>query len=94
MLFFLIFNRYTLDLLLQKKQQCYCFFNYFTNLNKLVSYEQRDPFAIRNELLEHPDFSDWDKFAQNEYQRLAAEEENPENVDIKKWMNEWLKNII
>lgn len=47
-----------------------------TNLNKLVSYESRDPFAIRHEITEHPEYSDWDRFAQNEYLRLAMEEEN------------------
>lgn len=56
------------------------FFNVFTNLNKFVAYEQRDPFMIKNEQTEYPDYSDWDKFAQNEYMRLAMEEENPDNV--------------
>ena len=63
-----------------KKDSSGCFFNFFTNLNKLVAYEQRDPFFIRNELVEHPDYSEWDRFAQTEYQRLAMEEENQENV--------------
>eukprot|EP01017_Pseudomicrothorax_dubius_P007160 TRINITY_DN12175_c0_g2_i1.p1 TRINITY_DN12175_c0_g2~~TRINITY_DN12175_c0_g2_i1.p1 ORF type:complete len:535 (-),score=141.47 TRINITY_DN12175_c0_g2_i1:61-1665(-) len=55
------------------------FFNIFTNLNKFVAYEQRDPFMLKNEATEFPDYSDWDKFAQNEYSRLAMEEENPDN---------------
>lgn len=63
-----------------KKESSGCFFNFFTNLNKLVAYEQRDPFFARNEIVEHPDFTEWDRFAQNEYQRLAMEEENQENV--------------
>lgn len=45
-----------------------------------MAYEQRDPFFIRNEIVEHPDYSEWDRFAQTEYQRLAMEEENQENV--------------
>ncbi|KRX04927.1 hypothetical protein PPERSA_06561 [Pseudocohnilembus persalinus] len=66
----------------EEQHQCGVFFNILTNLNKFVSYEQRDPFGIRNELLEHPDFSDWDRFAQQEYLRLAMEEENNENAEI------------
>eukprot|EP01017_Pseudomicrothorax_dubius_P034160 TRINITY_DN464_c0_g1_i6.p1 TRINITY_DN464_c0_g1~~TRINITY_DN464_c0_g1_i6.p1 ORF type:complete len:534 (+),score=103.75 TRINITY_DN464_c0_g1_i6:138-1739(+) len=55
------------------------FFNVFTNLNKFVAYEQRDPFVLKNEGTEFPDYSDWDKFAQSEYARLALEEEHQEN---------------
>lgn len=58
------------------------FFNFLTNLNKLVAYENRDPFAIRSEIVEYPDYSEWDRFAQGEYARLAREEENQENVKI------------
>ena len=57
------------------------FFNFLTNLNKLVAYEQRDPFMIKNDLTENPDFTEWDRFAQREYIRLALEEENGENVN-------------
>lgn len=56
------------------------FFNCLTNLNKFVAYEQRDPFMIKNELTENPDYSEWDRFAHHEYIRLALEEENAENV--------------
>lgn len=56
------------------------FFNAMTNLNKFVAYEQRDPFSMKNELTENPDYSEWDRFAQHEYIRLALEEENPEHV--------------
>ncbi len=58
------------------------FFNALTNLNKFVAYEQRDPFMIKNELTENPDFTEWDRFAQHEYVRLALEEENAENVNV------------
>ena len=60
-----------------------------TNLNKLVSYEQRDPFVARHEITEHPDFTDWDRFAQNEYLRLAMEEENNENNEVLDGDNPW-----
>jgi len=55
------------------------FFNCLTNLNKFVAYEQRDPFMIKNEMTENPDYSEWDRFAHHEYIRLALEEENAEN---------------
>eukprot|EP00825_Cyclidium_porcatum_P034195 TRINITY_DN36035_c0_g1_i1.p2 TRINITY_DN36035_c0_g1~~TRINITY_DN36035_c0_g1_i1.p2 ORF type:complete len:170 (+),score=28.05 TRINITY_DN36035_c0_g1_i1:176-685(+) len=61
------------------------FFNLLTNLNKLVAYEQRDPFIQKNEITEHPEFSDWDRFAQGEYIRLAMEEENQEQGEIEPW---------
>lgn len=56
------------------------FFNCLTNLNKFVAYEGRDPFAIKNEMQEFAEYSEWDRFAQGEYVRLAFEEENAENV--------------
>lgn len=56
------------------------FFNCFLNLNKFIAYEQRDPFTMKHEQTENPDFSDWDRFAIAEYVRLAMEEENAENV--------------
>ncbi|EWS74498.1 EF hand protein (macronuclear) [Tetrahymena thermophila SB210] len=65
-----------------KQNVCGIFFNFMTNLNKLVQYEQRDPFQLKHELNEHPDYTEWDRFAQNEYQRLAMEEENQENGEV------------
>ena len=58
------------------------FFSFLTNLNKLVAHEQRDPFAARTEVQEHPDFNDWDRFAYSEYIRLAMEEDNNDNVSF------------
>ena len=56
--------------------KCGIFFDLLTNLNKLVAYEQRDPFIIKNELDNSPGYSDWDRFAEQEYLRLAMEEQN------------------
>lgn len=64
----------------EKLQVCGVFFNFLVNLNKLVAYEQRDPFQQKHELTEHPGYSDWDRFAAQEYLRLAMEEENQDNV--------------
>ena len=58
------------------------FFNCLCNLNKFIGYETRDLFAIKHQNSENPDFTEWDQFAKNEYERLAMEEENPEDSDI------------
>lgn len=57
------------------------FFNSLLNLNKFIAYEQRDPFTIKHEQNENPDFTEWDRFALAEYVRLAMEEEYGENVN-------------
>lgn len=64
----------------EKRQHAPVFFNSLTNLNKFIAFEQRDPFQARSEKVDFPDYSDWDKFALIEYRRLAAEEENIDNV--------------
>lgn len=51
-------------------------------MNKFISYEQRDSFAIKHQLTELPEYSEWDRFAKTEYERLAMEEENPEDSDV------------
>lgn len=64
------------------------FFNSLCNLTKFISFETRDMFAIKHQLNENPDFSDWDKFAKSEYERLASEEENQEDSDLIEQMND------
>jgi len=39
-------------------------------------------FSIKHQLNELPDYSEWDRFAKAEYERLALEEENPEDSDV------------
>jgi serine/threonine-protein phosphatase 2A regulatory subunit B'' len=56
------------------------FFNALGNLNKFVAHETRDPYSIRQERAT-PHLTDWDRFAQIEYNRLAAEEEEEEDLD-------------
>ncbi|CAD8043570.1 unnamed protein product [Paramecium primaurelia] len=68
---------------------CGVFFNFLTNLNKLVAYENRDPFQVRNDIVDHPDFNDWDRFAFQEYVRLAMEEENQEQGEVFEGDNIW-----
>lgn len=54
---------FTLKHFKSQLSSCGVFFNYLTNLNKLVAYENRDPFAVKQEITDHPEFSDWDRFA-------------------------------
>ena len=51
-------------------------------MNKFIAYETRDLFGIKHQLNELPDYSEWDRFAKSEYERLAMEEENPEDSDV------------
>jgi len=50
------------------------FFSVFLSLNKFLAFEHRDPFSIKQEQLDNPGSSDWDRFCASEYLRLAAEE--------------------
>ncbi|CAG9321413.1 unnamed protein product [Blepharisma stoltei] len=75
-------NQFTLSEIIAKKSISGVFFNCLVNLNKFIAYEQRDPFQIKNELNENPDFTDWDRFANAEYVRLAMEEENAEASEV------------
>jgi serine/threonine-protein phosphatase 2A regulatory subunit B'' len=75
-------SQFTLKDFIVKKQISGIFFNALLNLNKFIAYEQRDPFNIKKEMSENPDFSDWDRFALTEYVRLAMEEENAEGNEV------------
>jgi serine/threonine-protein phosphatase 2A regulatory subunit B'' len=44
-------------------------FNALFNLHKLLSFENRDPFASRAEAGEFGGMTEWDKFARIEYVR-------------------------
>ncbi len=75
-------NQFVLSDLKGKKAASAIFFNSLLNLNKFIAYEQRDPFTLKHDLSENPDFSDWDRFALSEYIRLAMEEENQEQSEV------------
>lgn len=53
-------------------------FNTLFNLHKFIAYEHRDPFTVRAE--QECTLADWDKFAAQEYDILAAEEEQDESI--------------
>lgn len=65
------------------------FFNALCNLNKFVAYEQRDPFQFKGEMNEYPGWSDWDKFAKQEYHRLAVEDDTAEDSDMLEGTDAW-----
>jgi len=73
-------GNFTLADIKRKREFASVFFNSLLNLNKFIDFEQRDVFAVKHEIAENPGFSDWDRFATNEYMRLAYEEENREDV--------------
>ena len=56
------------------------FFNALVNLSKFVAHETRDPHSIR-QLRMLGAMSDWDRFAAQEYVRMANEEEEEEEEE-------------
>ena len=54
-------------------------FNALFNLNKFIINEQKDPFSL-TEVDKIPDYTDWDKFAYNEYMKKMSEE-NDDNEE-------------
>lgn len=65
------------------------FFNCLVNLNKFIAFETRDLFAIKHQLTEFPDYSEWDRFAKTEYERLAMEEEGGDDSEMIDAMEGW-----
>lgn len=61
-------------------------FNVLFNLNKFMAFETRDPFTVRQEREDAMNgASDWDRFAKNEYMRLAIEEDGGGDDDGMPW---------
>uniref|UniRef100_A0A7S3CIH8 EF-hand domain-containing protein n=1 Tax=Strombidium rassoulzadegani TaxID=1082188 RepID=A0A7S3CIH8_9SPIT len=71
------------------KQNVGIFFNCLVNLNKFIAYETRDLFQLKHQLTEFPDYSEWDRFAKAEYERLAMEEEQGEDSEVLDAMDGW-----
>jgi len=78
---------YTLNTFLENKQHASSFFNNLLNLNKLLLENHKDPFA-KNDIDKNPEYTDWDKFAFYEYQRLTEEEneDNQESDEVRKFV--------
>lgn len=64
---------FTLKDLQCRRESAGVLFNILFNLHKFLAFEHRDPFLIRAE--QESNQSEWDRFAQQEYDILAAEEE-------------------
>jgi serine/threonine-protein phosphatase 2A regulatory subunit B'' len=74
-------HQYTLKNFLSNRLYSSVFFNNILNLNKFIAHEQKDPFS-RSEIDKNPEYTDWDKFAFYEYQRLTAEDtEDPQEAN-------------
>lgn len=69
---------YTLQDLKRTKPLSGLLFNALFNLHKFLSFENRDPFAMRAEQGEFAGLTEWDKFARIEYYRLASEDDQEE----------------
>eukprot|EP01025_Chloroclados_australasicus_P014149 TRINITY_DN1661_c0_g1_i10.p2 TRINITY_DN1661_c0_g1~~TRINITY_DN1661_c0_g1_i10.p2 ORF type:complete len:533 (-),score=49.45 TRINITY_DN1661_c0_g1_i10:1826-3424(-) len=52
------------------------FFDVLFNIHKFWTLENSDPFAVKQERAEVPDFTDWQLFAVQEYARMMYEEES------------------
>mmetsp|Transcript_1638 Transcript_1638/g.4244 ORF Transcript_1638/g.4244 Transcript_1638/m.4244 type:complete len:571 (-) Transcript_1638:140-1852(-) len=60
------------------------FFSVFSSLNKFLAFEHRDPFSSKQDELDNPSFSEWDRWCANKYLRLAtedAEDDDDRNYD-------------
>lgn len=66
---------FTLQHFRQKREVAGVFFSILLSLNKFLAYEQRDPFAQKQDRLESPDYTEWDRYCAVEYVRLALEED-------------------
>ena len=64
--------QWTLQDFLEHPRSASFVFNALLNLNKFIENEQKDPFSM-DEIQRRKDFTDWDKFAYNEYQILQEE---------------------
>ena len=82
-------GHFTLAQLKVYQTQIGIFFNCLVNLNKFIAYETRDLFAIKHQLTEFPDYSEWDRFAKSEYERLAMEEEGGDDSEMIDAMDGW-----
>ena len=89
------------DFLKRRKNNAGVFFSILLSLNKFMAYEQRDPFQIKQDLINNPDLSDWDRFCVGEYVRLAMEAGSAANNNNQQQTNsatgennlEFLRNI-
>lgn len=70
--------KFSLNNILNVPHYASLFFNSLVNLTKFISFDERDPFLYKSENEKFVGYSDWDKFASNEYQRLALDDGDEE----------------
>ena len=70
--------KFSLNNILNVPHYASLFFNSLVNLTKFISFDERDPFLYKSENEKYAGYSDWDKFASNEYQRLALDDGDEE----------------
>uniref|UniRef100_A0A3Q2PAI9 Protein phosphatase 2, regulatory subunit B'', beta n=1 Tax=Fundulus heteroclitus TaxID=8078 RepID=A0A3Q2PAI9_FUNHE len=68
---------------LKKCKMAHIFFDTFFNIEKYLDHEQRDPFSIIREAETNgQEFSDWEKYAADEYDILVKEDANDHCNDV------------
>ena len=74
--------QWTLQNFLDHPQSASIAFNALLNLNKFIENEQKDPFLM-TDIEKRKDYTDWDKFAYNEYiiKMNAEEEDDPDEEE-------------
>lgn len=78
-------TQFTVDDFLKRKHESSIFINMLTDLNKLISFEQRDAYEDRNMKVQNPDWTDWDRFVIPEYRRIENMQENDEGGEVLNW---------
>ncbi|CAD7932510.1 unnamed protein product [Amoebophrya sp. A25] len=67
-------SAYSLGDFLRSKKAASAFFSTFISLQKFLAWEHRDPFQMHQATTDTPHLSDWDRWCQHEYGRLAVDE--------------------
>lgn len=68
--------QFTLEDFLKRPKEIGIFINNLTDLNKMIAYDQRDPYEDKAFKNEHPDWTEWDRFVKPEYKRVEAMDDN------------------
>lgn len=47
-----------------------------------MAYEQRDAYAIRADKVEHPEYTEWERFVKPEYKRIESQADNDDGGEV------------
>eukprot|EP00403_Amphidinium_massartii_P033755 CAMPEP_0178439016 /NCGR_PEP_ID=MMETSP0689_2-20121128/35919_1 /TAXON_ID=160604 /ORGANISM="Amphidinium massartii, Strain CS-259" /LENGTH=582 /DNA_ID=CAMNT_0020061493 /DNA_START=121 /DNA_END=1866 /DNA_ORIENTATION=- len=84
MIFPAVEGQFRLSDLKRQRKFAGTFFSVFSSLNKFLAFEHRDPFSSKQDELDNPSLSEWDRWCANKYLRLAtedAEDDEDRNYD-------------